>query len=276
MCFKGRSLTVIIALFVALSVQAAERLVYDAHIHYSHDVWDVISPTEAVTKLRTAGISRALVSSSGTGGARKLFEADPDLVIPALRPYRRRGSIGDWMYDKSVIPYLKSQLDGFGYVAIGEFHLSGAEADLPVVRQVVELARQHGLMLHVHSDADAIDRLFMQDPDARILWAHAGFEEADTVRAMLDTYPNLWADLSFRYDVSQGGRLQEGWRSLFIEHADRFMLGADTYEPRRWLEIPEVMAWQHTLLDVLPKEVADRIAYQNFDRVIVQGYPSLD
>ena len=37
-------------------------------------------------------------------------------------------------------------------------------------------------MLHVHGDAPAIKNIIEQDPDARILWAHAGFEFAETVR----------------------------------------------------------------------------------------------
>ena len=41
--------------------------------------------------------------------------------------------------------------------------------------EIVELAREHKLYLHSHSDADAIERQFRQDPEARILWAHAGF-----------------------------------------------------------------------------------------------------
>ena len=60
--------------------------------------------------------------------------------------------------------------------ALGEFHVYGADADLPVVRKAVALARKHSLVLHAHSDADAIERLFRQYPDARILWAHSGFE----------------------------------------------------------------------------------------------------
>ena len=55
----------------------------------------------------------------------------------------------------------------YRYVAIGEFHLFGADAELPVPRRIVELAKQYGLMLHAHSDADAIERLFRQYPEAQ-------------------------------------------------------------------------------------------------------------
>ena len=46
---------------------------------------------------------------------------------------------------------------------------------------MVELARQHKLVLHAHSDDDAINRLFVQDPQARILWAHSGFDRPEQI-----------------------------------------------------------------------------------------------
>ena len=76
--------------------------------------------------------------------------------MPSLRPYRSRGDIGTWVRDETVIPYLEERLKRYRYVAIGEFHVYGADADLPVVRRVVQLAKRHGLFLHSHSDADAI------------------------------------------------------------------------------------------------------------------------
>ena len=109
-------------------------------------------------------------------------------------------------------------------MAIGEFHLYGADADLPVPRKMVQLAVQHRLMLHAHSDADAIERLFRQDPAARILWAHAGFESPARVRELLAKHKQLWADLAFRSDHGPGGKVAADWRPVFLEFSDRFMV----------------------------------------------------
>jgi len=259
------------ALLLGLAVTtaaAARQPVFDVHIHYSHDVWEAIPPERAVGKLRAAGIARALVSSSGDEGTRRLHGAAPDLVIPALRPYRARGELDTWMHDPSVVPYLEQRLATHRYAAIGEFHLAGDEADLPVVRQLVRLARKHRLMLHAHADADAIERLFAQDPDARILWAHAGFEDGSRVEALLDRYPSLWADLSFRREIYVNGRFLGIWRELLMRHADRFMIGVDTYTPQRWLEIEDVLDWYEGLLAALPSDVAEQIRYGNAHRVI--------
>lgn len=244
--------------------------IFDAHIHYSHDVWDAISPGDAIQRLREAGVKRAMVSSSSDEGTQRLYQADPDFVVPVLRPYRKRGELETWMHDESVIPYLKERLKNYRYAGIGEFHIDGEEANTPVMREVVRLARQYNLMLHVHSDAEAIRNIYKQDPQARILWAHAGFEPAETVRELLVLQDNLWADLSFRYDIFPNTTFLPGWEQVIVEHADRFLLGIDTYTPQRWLQINEVMQWQRGLLDALPDDAARLIAYENGERILQQ------
>ena len=72
---------------------------------------------EAVAILRRAGLNRAMVSSSGDAGTRALHTAAPDLVLPSLRPYRRRGEIGNWTNDPSVIDFLEDRLKRFRWVA---------------------------------------------------------------------------------------------------------------------------------------------------------------
>ena len=242
--------------------------IFDAHIHYSHDVWDAIEPAEAIRRLRALGIKRAMVSSSSDEGTQRLYQADPTFVVPVLRPYRKRGTIDSWMYDETVIPYLKERLAKYRYAAIGELHIDGEQAYTPVMKKIIRLAKKYNLMLHVHSDAKAIEFIFKQYPDARILWAHAGFDYAVMVGKLMDKYDNLWADLSFRGEIINEGRLMKAWRILLVRHADRFLFGLDTYEPQRWLYIKPAMQWQRDLLDTLPIEVAKKIAFDNGDKMI--------
>jgi hypothetical protein len=75
---------------------------YDAHIHYSHDAWDQLPPRQAIAVLRDAGLQRAFVSSSSDEGTQKLFAIAPDLIVPVLRPYRRRGETSTWFKDDTV------------------------------------------------------------------------------------------------------------------------------------------------------------------------------
>jgi Amidohydrolase len=140
-------------------------------------------------------------------------------------------------------------------------------ADLPVPRRMIELARRHGLVLHSHSDADAIEREFGQWPGARILWAHAGFDAPARIREMLRKYPTLWCDLAFRTDHAPNGALDSEWRALFLEFPDRFLLGTDTFTPERWPYIVENARFSRAWLAQLPAPVAERIAWRNGERL---------
>lgn len=249
------------------AAQAAELPIFDAHMHYSHDAWDVLPPEKALALLRQAGVRRALVSSSGDGdelrGQQRLSQLAPDLILTSLRPYRQRGDQGSWFRDESVKVYLEERLAKHRYVALGEFHIYGADVDLPVPRHLVQLARKHGLVLHSHSDAEAIERQFAQWPQARILWAHAGFDSPERIRAMLKKHPGLWCDLAFRSDHAPGGELDAEWKQLFLDDPDRFLVGTDTFTPERWPYVVEHARWSRQWLAQLPPAVAERIAFRN-------------
>ena len=131
---------VLLVLLGLPSLAGAQLPIVDAHVHYSHDAWTVVPPKEAVAILRKAGVKRALVSSSNDEGTQKLLAEAPDLIVPELRPYRLRGDASSWVRDDAIVAYVEERLKRYRYVAIGEFHLFGADAELPVPRRIVELA----------------------------------------------------------------------------------------------------------------------------------------
>lgn len=252
-----------VLLALSLTAPAGELPLFDAHIHYSENTWPLLSPSQAVERLREAGIIRALVSSSSDDGTRMLFQQAPDLVIPSLRPYRHLGHQWDWVRDDTVIPYLVRRLREQRYIAIGEFHVDGPDADLPNIREIVKLARRHGLFVYAHSDADAVSRMFRHDGSVRILWAHAGFEEPDVIAGMLKRYPSLWCELSLRSDVANNGSVAPRWRKVFTAYPTRFLVGSDTYVPEQWDAVTNDARWTRQWLLDLPPAVRERIAYKN-------------
>ena len=256
-----------IALWFVSSPAYAETPLADVHIHYSHDAWDMLPPEAAVQALRDAGLSRAFVSSSSDDGTLKLYAIAPDLIVPVLRPYRRRGEIGTWIDDPTVVDMVSARLNKQRYAGIGEFHVFGADADKPVVRAMVRLAKEHRIFLHAHSDAEAVDRIFLQDPDARVLWAHSGFDPPDVVAAMLRKHQNLWADLAFRSEHAYGGKVDPAWRAVFLEFPDRFMIGTDTFAPERWRYVEAHAEWTRGWLKDLPPDVAENIGRRNAERL---------
>jgi hypothetical protein len=239
-----------------VSAPAADAPLADAHIHYSAPDWSVYSPDQVVAILDKAGITRALVSSTPDDGTLKLYDRDPKRVVPMLRPYRTRDDMGSWWRDPSIIPYLEQRLTRGVHKGIGEFHLHGSNNRNPVLKRITEIAVQRDLYLQAHSDDAAVIELFAIEPKAKIIWAHAGMSSgAAAVGALMDKQPNLWADLSYRYgDVAPGGcTLDPAWRALLIRHADRFMLGSDTWTTSRWEQVVGMAADARRFLQQLPR-----------------------
>ncbi|SFR39991.1 amidohydrolase family protein [Litoreibacter janthinus] len=252
------------ALILTCAAANAQDLpIFDAHIHYSHDAVTQVPPAQVAKILREAGIKKALVSSSDDDGTQKLKAAAPEIVVPALRPYRRRGETSTWMHDPAVITYIETRLSQFDYEAIGEFHAFGDDIRTDVVQRMIELAQERNLLLHHHGDREALDLIFESWPEARVLWAHSGFERPDEIADALATHPRLWSDLAYRSDMSGSQGLNPEWRTVFTAHPDRFMVGTDTFAPERWYYVGPHAEYSRSWLSALPKDIARKIAFEN-------------
>ncbi|WP_170604242.1 amidohydrolase [Ruegeria arenilitoris] len=258
----------IAATVLSNGAEADERPIFDAHIHYSHDAVKLVPPEQVAKILRDAGVRKALVSSSDDNGTQLLAAAAPDIVVPALRPYRRRGEINTWMHDDTVIDYLEENLAKNEYEAIGEFHAYGDDIKTSVIQRMIELAKERNLILHHHGDREAVDLIFETWPEARVLWAHSGFDDPANVVEALDAYPRLWADLAYRSDMVSRGVLDPDWKTAFEAHPDRFMVGTDTFAPERWYYVGPHADFSRDWLNLLPDQIADNIAFANAERLL--------
>ncbi len=247
-----------------LQAQSDNELpIADAHVHYSHDSVELTPPERVIEIMREAGLKFALVSSSDDNGTQLLSKLAPDLIIPGLRPYRRRGELSSWFTDPAALEYVEQLLSTNRYASIGEFHIYGDDAELPIPKRIVQLAEQHNLVLHAHADADAVERLLAQSDKVKVLWAHSGFDEPEAIAAMLAKHDRLWADLAFRSEVGSGGSLSKEWLALFKDHPDRMMLGTDTYTPERMYFIPSHADSARVWLKSLSDELAEKVAWKN-------------
>ena len=268
---RGKAIHVPLLIFCLISgvASAAENPpIFDGHIHYNDDVWAAISPQAALKILDQANVTRALVSSTPNEGTRNLHALAPHRVIAEIRPYRTQADRSGWFNDPEIVKFVEDELKRGIYRAIGEFHLHGNQAQTPPVKRLVELAVARDLPLHAHSDERAVEGLYAHHVKARVIWAHAGMSSApETVGRLLEKYPTLIAELSYRYDIAPGGKLDPAWRALFLRHGDRFILGTDTWTPSRWNELPQMMRTVRGWLAQLPAEVAENIAYRNAERL---------
>jgi amidohydrolase family protein len=266
----SRIVGVVAAVLLRASVAAAasDLPIVDTHVHYSQNSWRDYTPGAVLLLLDQAGVRRAFLSSTPDDGTVQLYDLAPERIVPVLRPYRQPGELSSWFQDPTVVPYLEQRLARPVYRGIGEFHLAGTDARAPIVRQVAELAARQGLFLHCHCDAEAVEILAGLAPGVTVLWAHAGMSAGSAqVGRLVDAWPNLLVELALRSDVAPGGQLDPAWRDLFVRHAERFMLGTDTWIPSRFAEYVDVQNSARTWLRQLPPDVARRLASENAEQL---------
>lgn len=264
-----RWLALALALLAAPPALAADLPIFDAHVHYSAPDWAAYRPEEILAILDRSGVRRALVSSTPDEGTLALWGRARERIVPFLSPYRTRADMQTWHADPAVVTYVEAHLVRGIYYGIGEFHLYGDEVAAPTVRRLAERAAQHDLYLYAHTDAAGAARLLDLYPTVKLLWAHAGMSASPAeVAALLDRAPRLVVELSLRYgSIAPGGRLDPGWRDLLVRHADRLLLGTDTWVTSRWGEYETIQREARRWLAELPPEVAERIAYKNGERL---------
>jgi len=240
--------------------------IFDTHMHYSRPAWDEVPPAAVLEKMDKAGVGHAAVSSTPDDGTLKLHAAAPKRFSKFLRPYRTRGDMEGWYKDPDVLTYVENRLKRGSYKGFGEFHLEDPDGvGHPVMRRLLALAVEHGLILHAHSNSRVIDALFAAAPQLTVLWAHAGMNDPpDAIFELLSRHPRLYADLSFReMDVGDAERVNPDWLELFGRFPDRLMVGSDTYVTERWLRYGEIIGEFRTWLDQLPPDIARAVASEN-------------
>ncbi len=281
-----KALIVLVALLIAvyspLSVQANEDRaavipIFDTHMHYSQGAWDIYSPGDIVEKMDKANVGSALVSSTPDEGTAMIFDFAPDRIVAGFRPYKVRGDMARWFENPDLIAYSKARLAPRRHRVFGEIILYMPEnLETAEMKEYLNVAAKQDLILHPHSSAAVVEALFKKQPKLKILWAHAGFSEpAPVVAQMLDKYPNLWAELSYRADdIMAGEDLDPEWKDLLIRHSGRFTIGSDTWQSSRWSAYKGLIEEHRDWLKKLPSDVAKKIAYRNAELLLKKMLPA--
>ena len=80
--------------------------------------------------------------------------------------------------------------------------------------------------------------------------------------AMLEKYPNMYADLSATSGFNALTRNEEFGRDYLVDHADKLLYARDEFDPR---------LMEHLKKLELPSDVFDKIAYQNAEKLLGEG-----
>jgi Tat protein secretion system quality control protein TatD with DNase activity len=260
------------------SVAAAPVMpIFDAHMHYNIEA-RVEYPPEKVLEIFKRNNVRGIIANSRPNEGSELLaklaaSKSPELhIAPFIRVYRDRADYGTWHKNPEIVAMIEREFtSGFfkGKVrGIGEFHIYGDEARSKEFAQIVEFAKKHDLWLHAHCDEAALAIIFQLNPNAKVIWAHTGFSVAtEKVATLMNQHAGLMGELSYRNDITEGGKLSKQWRALFTAHPDRFLLGSDCWVTERWAQFDELMNYYRKWLAELPKDVAEKVAYKNGERM---------
>jgi len=153
------------------------------------------------------------------------------------------------------------------------YHLA-AENDLPVMLHSNITSKRERNPLYLAE----VEEPLRNHPHTRFIWAHAGTSKEihrhqvqmdfllPTLNRMLEAYPNLYIDLSWSmltpYLLDDGGKPRPEWVTLVERFPERFMLGSDVVG--RFNKLGKEMHRFDVFLDALPKDVAHKVARDNF------------
>jgi hypothetical protein len=273
---------------VALLAQAQAPYtgpIFDAHLHYNDEAIEPYPIADVLARLQRAGVRAVLANSRPNDGTKSLAAADTRrhgvTVVPLVRLYRNRADYTGWFADPTIYTMVQDELArgtaAGAYRGLGEFHLyRSADADGPIARRLMQLARERKLVVLAHVDDDAIVRLMAHAPGATVIWAHTGIGGVpiERVRGLLDRYPTLYGELSYRPGLTEGeGRLSAPWKALLMQHSGRFVVGSDTWINARWSTYEVVIADARRWLGDLPPAVAAQIAWDNGARLFGLSRP---
>jgi predicted TIM-barrel fold metal-dependent hydrolase len=251
---------------------ATDLPLFDAHLHYTGVDAAALPPAQIIAILDHAGVTRAVVSGMPASSVVQLHAAAPDRIIPFLTVYNAPNAKRDWMHDANLPVRVAELLDASGgiYRGIGELHIFAQDAASPVLMALADMAAERGLMLQIHGDAAVLDAVFARQPGLTVLWAHLGTEpRPEVIAPVLARHPNLYVDTSVRAGrfVDDAGVLQPPWRDFFVQHADRVLVGVDTFWTRRWKRFAEVADEIRGWLAQLPPDIAEQLARGNAERL---------
>jgi predicted TIM-barrel fold metal-dependent hydrolase len=203
---------------------------------------------------------------------------------------------------------LREGVAGFGELTAEHFaggtEYQSAPPDHPLFLLLADIAAEHGVPIVLHMEAvpqdmplpaplksppnppqlraniEAFGRLLAHNPKAKIVWAHAGWDNTgyrtpEFCYRLLRKHPNLYMDVKIdptkpgkNSPLADGasGAIKPDWLKLFRDFPDRFVIGSDQHYPE---PSPGPQRWEAVvlLLNQLPEGVRQNIAMKNAERV---------
>ena len=153
-----------------------------------------------------------------------------------------------------------------------DLHMEAVTADMPTPDRLQGGPNATAL----HANIAALERLLTHNPEAKIVWAHAGWDligerTVDLMRTLLTQHPNLYMSVKIDRGGSPrtapfdgDGKLRDGWLALLQDFPDRFLIGSDQFYDN---DDTGRLDDARRFIDALPPALAHKIALDNPRRV---------
>ncbi|WP_019626514.1 amidohydrolase family protein [Thioalkalivibrio sp. ALJT] len=263
--------TIGLLLALPFAPASATTPIFDAHLHYRPAVTETFGIADVARTLASNEVRSAIMMTPDPALMRRLQAGTDTRLVPFLEVSQRLGRKMDWMHVEDLGDRIATMLDTseVRWQGLGEFHIMADDRFAPGFEQLLDLAVERDLTIMIHGDPAVIDHAYATHPEVRILWAHAGsYAYPPLVRDYLERHPRMNMDLSMRNPrINPGGNIDDDWFELLLEHADRFMIGVDTFTAHRWKQYTRLKDETRAWLQQLPDDVARAIAFENGERL---------
>ena len=258
----------------------------DAHTHL---MVEILGHDEEIALLRKAGLDRVLLMHPVPEELSAIADKYPGFVIPSVnlaRPTARGVHL-----DRDTGPLFarlaaERKVCGFGEIAGGNI------ADVENMRGVYAAAEATGVPVNLHTDLAvpanlaAVEAVLTAHPKMNFVLAHLGWTAGpELIGRLLDTHPNLYTDVSIRFDapgslpwrnngldlsiLAPDETVPPAWRAVMQRHPDRFLFAMDinSFGPRYTIT-EDLVPTGRKALGSLPRPLAEAIAHGNAERLL--------
>lgn len=261
----------------------APRVFYDAHVHF-HD--RVAGDLDRVAEwMESVKVKRVINHPLRQSLPRN--EQDRTQMLANYAKYKGRIDRFCIIYpedvetvDAAVAILIREKNDGA--IGFGEHYGTKLMFDDPKNMRLYAACEKVGLPVMFHMDKNQnldekglprLENVLKTYPKC-ILIAHSDWWRSisdGTCGRLLQSYPNLYADISCTVKRSAIGKDKEMTREFFIRHADKLLFGTDS----GWWSFNKEPMPEFSLIDELklPKEVEDKICRLNMEKLFPTAAP---
>ena len=255
-------------------------------------------PDTVTALLEQGGVRETILSSTG--------KASQDVVLSLARrnPTKIIAAVRTKDYNRQAV---EGQVRSGKYAAMAEvlvYHVAKAmsngrqmrevdlEPDDPSVLFALDLASRNHWPFIIHIEFAAapaaqrtalmnkLEALMTKYPDEPFALIHMGQLDASEIGRLITAHPNVYfiASTSNPITAHRGGqpwtnmfagrRLAPEWKTLLVDHPDRFLLGFDNVVANNWgpQYLDQIALWRGALVD-LPDDAADAFTHGNAERL---------